>query len=69
MRIKDEAWLERAAAVRPRAIALEAPGIEWTYAELLERARATATGEPGEPEPITLPPGPEFAVALHACLL
>jgi len=69
MRIKDEAWLERAAAVRPRAIALEAPGIEWTYAELLERARATATGEPGEPEPITLPPGPQFAVALHACLL
>jgi O-succinylbenzoic acid--CoA ligase len=69
MQIEEEAWLERAAALRPRAIALEAPGIEWSYAELLERARAANVGEPGEALPVTLPPGPGFAVALHACLL
>lgn len=69
MPIEEEPWLERAAALRPEATALEAPGIEWTYAELLERARAAVTGEPGEPVAITASHGPDFVVALHACLL
>jgi O-succinylbenzoic acid--CoA ligase len=64
-----EPWLERAAALRPETIALEAPGIEWTYAELLERARAAGTGARGEHVAITVPRGPDFVVALHACLL
>ena len=56
-------WLPRAAALRPDRVALEAPEGSLTYAELLDRARAA------EPGPITHPPGLEFAVALHACLL
>jgi O-succinylbenzoic acid--CoA ligase len=56
-------WLPRAAALRPDRVAVEAPEGSLTYAKLLERARAA------EPEPIAHPPGLEFAVALHACLL
>jgi O-succinylbenzoic acid--CoA ligase len=56
-------WLPRAAALRPDRVALEAPEGSLTYAELLGRARAARPG------PITHPPGLEFAVALHACLL
>jgi O-succinylbenzoic acid--CoA ligase len=57
-------WLERAAARRPDRIALEVRGSALTYAELLRRARAA------DPSPrIELPPGADFAVALHACLL
>jgi O-succinylbenzoic acid--CoA ligase len=57
-------WLPRAAAQRPGRAAVEAPEGSLTYAELLERAtRAGAT------VPIALPPGLEFAVALHGCLL
>jgi O-succinylbenzoic acid--CoA ligase len=57
-------WLARAAARRPDHPALEAGGERLTYAELLARAHAT---EP--PATITHPPGIDFAVALHACLL
>jgi O-succinylbenzoic acid--CoA ligase len=58
------AWLQRAAQRRPDAVAIETPEGSLTYAELLERALAT------DPEPyITHPPGLDFAVALHACLL
>jgi O-succinylbenzoic acid--CoA ligase len=58
------AWLPRAAARRPDAIALETAELRWTYAELLERA---AAAEPAAA--IALPPGPDFVVALHACVL
>ena len=70
-----EPWLERAAALRPRRIALEADGVRWTYAELLERAHGGAAAlagggvARGDRVAIKAPPGAEFAVALHACLL
>ncbi|HEV3322948.1 MAG TPA: AMP-binding protein [Solirubrobacteraceae bacterium] len=70
-----EAWLERAAARTPTAIAVETPAGACSYAELLERARASA-GElaargagRGERVAIALPAGLDFACALHACLL
>jgi O-succinylbenzoic acid--CoA ligase len=65
-------WLERAAALRPDHVALEADGEAVTYAALLERARAAAgalRANRGERVAIALPPGIEFAVTLHACLL
>ena len=64
-----EPWLERAAALRPDTIAVEAPDGALTYAELLARARAGAAEIDVERVAIALPPGLDFAVALHACLL
>jgi o-succinylbenzoate---CoA ligase len=63
-----EPWLERAAAARPDVVAVETADGARTYAERLRRARALAAG-PGDRVAIVLPPGLEFAVALHACLL
>jgi o-succinylbenzoate---CoA ligase len=63
-----EPWLERAAALRPDRVAIEAPEGRLTYAELLARAHAGARGLDGV-VPIEEPPGLEFAVRLHACLL
>src|SRR3954452_11549871 len=63
------AWLERAAALRPGRVAVEAPDGALTYAELLRKATAAAPGGSGELVPIDLPPGLDFAVALHACVL
>src|SRR3954447_12257719 len=63
-----EPWLPRAARIRPQARALGT----LTYAELDERVRRAAGllgAAPGERVAIALPPGPEFAVALHACLI
>jgi len=63
-----EPWLPRAARRRPQARALGT----LTYAELDERVRRAAGAlgaQPGERVAIALPPGREFAVALHACLL
>src|SRR5215207_6752167 len=60
-------WLPRAAALRPGRIALEAPEGSLTYAQLLEAARIDAA--PGSRVALALPPGLDFAVALHACLL
>ena len=68
-------WLERAAALRPGVVAVATPEQEVTYTELLERARAVAAGlakrgvRGGDRVAIALPPGLEFAVALHGCLL
>jgi O-succinylbenzoic acid--CoA ligase len=68
-------WLERAAALRPDRVAVEAPDGAPTYAELLQRARgvagALAAGgvRAGDHVALMLPPGAEFAVALHGCLL
>jgi len=64
--VKVQAWLERAAQRRPDHPAIN--GL--TYAELLDRARrAGGALTPGERVPIALPPGEDFAVLLHACLL
>ncbi len=63
-----EPWLERAAAMRPDRVAIEAPDGRLTYAELLARARDAAP-DLGGVVAIDLPPGLEFAVRLHACLL
>jgi O-succinylbenzoic acid--CoA ligase len=62
-----EPWLERAAALRPDRIAVEAPDGSLTYAELLDAARRVVLED--DPVPIALPPGLDFAVTLHACLL
>jgi o-succinylbenzoate---CoA ligase len=61
-------WLERAAALRPDRTAVEAPDGSLTYAELLDAARQVDV-EPGERVAIALPPGLDFVVTLHACLL
>ena len=60
-------WLPRAAAQHPSRVAIEAPEGSLTYAELLERARLDVA--PGSRVALALPPGLDFAVALHACLL
>src|SRR5918998_3368919 len=60
-------WLPRAAALRPDRVALEAPEGSLTYAELLDRARLDVAA--GSRVALALPPGLEFAVALHAVLL
>ncbi len=70
-----EPWLTRAAASRPERVAIEAPDACCTYAELLAAAqRGAATlaargARRGERVAIALPPGIDFACALHACLL
>jgi o-succinylbenzoate---CoA ligase len=70
-----DAWLERAAASAPSAVAVQTPLEICSYGELLSRARAGA-GElaargagRGERVAIALPAGLDFACALHACLL
>src|SRR2546423_7404975 len=63
-----EPWLPRAARRRPQARAIGT----LNYAELDERARRAAGAlgaRAGERVAIALPPGPEFAIALHACLI
>ena len=56
--------------MRPGTIAVETDDGALTYAELLARASAAAAGLRGaERVAIALPPGLDFAVALHACLL
>ena len=60
--------MERAAAGWPDTVAVETADGALTYAELLRRARGLAAS-PGDRVAILLPPGLDFAVALHACLL
>jgi O-succinylbenzoic acid--CoA ligase len=62
-----ESWLERAASLRPDVVAVEDSSGALTYAELLARARAVPISS--ERVAIARPPGIEFAVELHACLL
>ncbi|HEY7893230.1 MAG TPA: AMP-binding protein [Solirubrobacteraceae bacterium] len=70
-----EAWLERAAASRGGACALQTAHGNLSYAQLLKRARAGAGAlaregvRRGDKVAIALPPGLGFAVALHACML
>jgi O-succinylbenzoic acid--CoA ligase len=60
-------WLEHAAGLRPNRTAIDAPDGSLTYAALLERAREVTLD--GDVVPIASPPGLDFAVTLHACLL
>jgi len=63
-------WLQRAAGMRPDTIAVDTEDGALTYAELHARARAAAIELRGAQRvAIALPPGLDFAVALHACLL
>ncbi|MDQ6774813.1 MAG: AMP-binding protein [Actinomycetota bacterium] len=68
-------WLLCAAAVNPDRPALLTPAGSLTYAELADRARAAAGGlaargvRPGDLVGLALPPGEDFATALHGCLL
>jgi O-succinylbenzoic acid--CoA ligase len=70
-----EAWLPRAAATRPNRVALETPAGSLTYAQLLQVAMAGADDlhargvDAGDRVAIALPPGLDFAQALHACML
>jgi O-succinylbenzoic acid--CoA ligase len=70
-----EGWLPRAAAARPRRLALQTPDGAVSYVELLLGASAGATElaargvKSGQRVAIALPPGLAFARALHACLL
>jgi O-succinylbenzoic acid--CoA ligase len=69
-----DGWLERAAARRPGATALQTPGGAMSYGELHGAASAGAARlvqlgvAPGDRVAIALPAGVDFAVALHACL-
>jgi O-succinylbenzoic acid--CoA ligase len=61
-----ESWLARAARTRPDTAAVN--GL--TYGTLHQRARAAAAGLPrGARVGLALPPGADYVVALHACLL
>ena len=70
-----EPWLPRAAAANPQRAALDTPAGTLAYAELEARARHAAGAlrargvEPGERVALALPAGPDFAAALHGCLL
>ncbi len=70
-----EAWLPRAAALRPEHPALIAPDGVLTYGALHEQARTAAAAlaaqgvTAGDRVAIALPSGAPFVAALHACLL
>lgn len=61
-----ESWLVRAARLHPERLAVNTITYADLHASAAEQARAIA---PGEPVAIDLPPGEDFAVRLHACLL
>jgi O-succinylbenzoic acid--CoA ligase len=67
--MRVEAWLSRAVRTRPERAAVNT----MSYRELAERADGVARAlfargvRPAERVGIALPPGEEFAVALHAC--
>jgi o-succinylbenzoate---CoA ligase len=63
-------WLTAAAARHPDRIAIEGPERSLTYVELRDAARAGAGSLVGAGRvAIVLPPGENFVIALHACLL
>jgi len=63
-------WIQAAAARHPDQVALETPERGLTYASLREAAIAGAGELLGAKRvAIALPPGADFVVALHACLL
>lgn len=68
-------WIHLAAAKHPDRVAIEGPERNLTYAELARAAIAAAAAlaqlepEPGARVAIALPPGEDFVIALHGCLL
>jgi O-succinylbenzoic acid--CoA ligase len=68
-------WLSAAAGRHPDRVAVEAPGEQVTYRELLLRAVRAAGAlhirgvKRGEPVALMLDPGLPFVEALHGCLL
>jgi o-succinylbenzoate---CoA ligase len=65
-----QGWLVRAARSRPGHEALRTPEGSLTYAQLLAAARRAGAGlTGGATVGLALPPGRDFVVALHACLL
>lgn len=60
--------MERAAAAWPDTLAVETADGALTYAELARRARSLPASR-GDRVAILLPPGLDFVVALHACLM
>src|SRR5204862_1356090 len=63
-------WIHAAAAKHPDRIAIEGPDCSLTYAELQGAAVAAAGALGGTARVgIALPPGPDFVIALHGCLL
>jgi O-succinylbenzoic acid--CoA ligase len=63
-------WIHAAAARHPDRIAIEGPDRSLTYAELRDEAVAGARAlRGGRRVAIALPPGEDFVVALHACLV
>src|SRR5689334_15544661 len=65
-----EPWLVRASRSRPDHEALRTPQGSLTYAELLAAARRAAGAlAPDATVALALPPGRDFAVTLHGCLL
>ena len=70
-----DAWLPRAAAAAPGRVAVQTPAGSWTYAELLDAARAGAARLArrgviaGDRVAVNLPAGLAFAQAMHAALL
>ena len=73
--MRHEPWLTAQARLHPDRVALECEGEVLTYGELHRRASGAA-GElaargvrPGDRVAIARPPGIDFVVAFHACLL
>jgi O-succinylbenzoic acid--CoA ligase len=63
-------WVHTAAARHPDRIAVEGPERSLTYAELRDAAVAGARDLSGAARAaIALPPGEDFVIALHACLV
>jgi o-succinylbenzoate---CoA ligase len=69
-------WIHKAAAMHPDRIALEGPERTLTYAELSRAAveaaaalRALGADQDGRTVALELPPGEEYVVALHGCIL
>jgi O-succinylbenzoic acid--CoA ligase len=69
-----EPWLARAARTQPQRLAIETPDRSLTYEQLelaaigAHEALAERGVGRGDRVAIALPAGPDFAVALHACL-
>jgi O-succinylbenzoic acid--CoA ligase len=68
-------WIQLAASKHPDRIAIEGLERNLTYTELARAANSAAGAvqglelEPGSPAALALPPGEEFVIAMHACLL
>jgi o-succinylbenzoate---CoA ligase len=63
-------WLQAAAAKHPDRVALEGIERSLTYSELLDEAARAAGALAGvERVALALPPGEEFVIGFHACLL